>query len=320
MIDELHATHTVGVAQAGARLDRFCAAVHPEQSRSRLTSLIKAGRVLVDGRPARPSEPLRAGCVVTLAIPPPRDERVVPEEIPLYLLYEDEAVIVIDKPADLVVHPGAGVQTGTLVAALLHHDPQIAGVGGEGRAGLVHRLDRGTTGVMVIARTELAHRALVEQFQARRVEKRYHAIVWGRPRQGEGSIELTVGRDPRQRTKMSTRAPRGRAAHSEYSVLQDLPGFALLAVQIHTGRTHQVRVHLSAIGHPLVGDKTYGGDRGGSLTDVARRTAVARFMRPALHAARLAFEHPTRGERLLFEAPWPADLTALWSALGGQPL
>lgn len=306
-----------GPDEAGLRLDRFCAARHPEVSRTRLAGLIKDGRVRLDGRPARPSERLAEGSVVVLEIPPLEDERLVPEERPLVVLHEDDDLLVLDKPADLVVHPGAGVQGGTLAAALLFRDPGLAGVGGEGRSGLVHRLDRGTTGVMVVARNEAAHHALQEQFRARTVEKLYHAIVWGRPREPEGRVDLPVGRDPRVRLRMATCVAGARAAVSLYRTRAEVPGFAFLEVRILTGRTHQVRVHLAAIGHPIVGDETYGGIRIASVTDPRRRQALKQVDRPLLHAARLALDHPRTGERMVFTAPWPDDLSAAWSALGG---
>lgn len=313
-------TELVGAAEAGQRLDRFCAARCPELSRTRLAELIREGQVLLDGRAARPSERLETGHTVTLVLPDaaPRDVPLVAEDIPLRVLFEDEAVLVLDKPSDLVVHPGAGVTGGTLAAALLHHAPEVAGVGGPNRSGLVHRLDRGTTGVMIVAKSDAAHRALQAQFKSRQVEKLYHAIVWGRPREEAGTIDRPVGRDPRSRVKMSTRAVRGREARSEYVTRGSVPGFAWLEVRIHTGRTHQVRVHLASLGHPVVGDLTYGGDRSASLTDPARRLVVRRIARPMLHAFRLGIDHPVGGARLVFEAPWPEDLRAAWEGLGGE--
>lgn len=309
--------HEVAEPDDGLRLDRFCALHHPEVSRSRLTLLIREGRVRLDGRVSRPSETVRRGAVVEVEIPPTPATALRPEPIPLSIVFEDGELIVLDKPAGLVVHPGAGVREGTLAAALLHRFPDLAGVGGEGRSGLVHRLDRGTTGLMVVARNDAVLRALAAQFRQREVEKLYDAIVWGRPRDAEGEVDLTVGRDPRRRVRMRAGVRGGRKATSLYRVLEEVPGFARLEVRILTGRTHQVRVHLAALGHPIVGDATYGGERSASLADPRRRAAVRAIGRPALHARRLAFVHPRTGERIGFEVPWPADLRELWSALGG---
>lgn len=309
--------HRVTAGEAGLRLDRFCAEKVPDISRSRLAVLIRQGLVRLDGRPARPSAKVRAGGLVQLTIPSPEDRTLAPEAIPLAILYEDAVLLVVDKPAGLVVHPGAGVRTGTLAAAVMHHAPAAAGVGGEGRAGLVHRLDRGTSGVIVIAKTDAAHRSLTGQFRARTVHKLYHAIVWGRPRAATGDIALPIGRDPQRRVRMSARPRRGREALSAYRVLATVPGFALVEVRIATGRTHQVRVHLSAIGHPLVGDGTYGGLRAASVADPARRKVVRAASRPLLHAFRIAIDHPADGRRMTFEAPWPADMSEIWAGLGG---
>lgn len=313
--------HRVSAEEAGTRLDRYCAAHHPERSRSQLAKLIRDGAVLVDGAPAKPGHVVDEGAEVRLILPPlPRqDPRVEPEPIPLTILFEDDDVIVLEKPAGLVVHPGAGVREGTLVAALLHHDPALAGVGGEGRGGLVHRLDRGTTGLLLIARHGAAHRALTAQFRERSVDKIYRAIVWGRPREASGVVDLPIGRDPKTRTRMSARAARGRTAQSEWTVLAEAPGFAQLAVRILTGRTHQIRVHLQAVGHPIVGDALYGGDRSRSILDPRLRLAVRAMKRPALHAEKLAFTHPRTGERCEFESPIPDDMSALWRAIAGAP-
>lgn len=311
-------THRVDEEEAGVRLDRFLAAHHPERSRSQLASLVKQGLVRVDGRQAKPSEKLAAGAEISVHLPEVVEHVLVPEPIPLEIIHDDNDLIVLDKPAGIVVHPGAGVREGTLAAALLHYDARLGGVGGQGRCGLVHRLDQGTSGLLVIARHDEAHRALSAQFHDRKVEKVYDAIVWGRPKEPEGEIDRPIGRDPRNRVKMSTRAPRGRAALSRYRVVEEVQGFARLAVRIFTGRTHQVRVHLTAIGHPLVGDTTYGGDRSRSLIDPRKRQAVRKLDRPALHARRLVFTHPRSGERMAFVSSWPEDLLVLWEALGGK--
>lgn len=309
--------HRAGPDDAGTRIDRFCAARHPEHSRSFLARLIREGRILVDGQVVRPGHPLTPGAEIRVEIPPPEPPAAAPVAIALPVVHEDDAILVIDKPAGLVVHRGAGVRGPTLADALVARDPSLAGVGGEGRAGLVHRLDKGTSGLLVVARTPEAHRRLQDQFRTRRVDKRYLAITWGRPRAEAGTIDAPVGRDPRSRVRMSTRAPHGRPAASRWRKLAEVPGFALLEVTILTGRTHQVRVHLAALGHPLVGDLTYAGDRSRQVHDPARRQAVRALGRPALHAARLGFEHPVSGRPMTFTSPLPDDLAGLWRALGG---
>ncbi len=311
--------HPVPPGAAGERLDRFLAALHPDRSRSRIQALVREGLATVDGRPARPGERLRGGEVVEIVLPPePPEDRIEPEAMSLEVLHEDDHVAVLVKPPGLVVHPGAGVREGTLAAAILHRWPETAGVGGRGRPGIVHRLDRGTSGVILVARTAEAHRALQEQFRARTVEKLYAGICWGRPREAAGRIELPIARDPRSRVKMTTRARGGRPAITLWEVLEEVPGFALLLARILTGRTHQVRVHLAAIGHPLVGDGLYGGRRERSVADPVRRKALRELDRPALHALEIAFDHPATGKRMRFRAPWPPDLRDLWTTLGGR--
>lgn len=220
----------------------------------------------------------------------------------------------IDKPAGLVVHPGAGRPSGTLVNALLHHVKDLSGVGGVLRPGIVHRLDRGTSGLMVVAKDDATHRALAVQFASRSVEKEYLALVLGRPPR-EGGIAAAIGRDPVHRKKMSVRAPRGREARSRYEVVESFDGMALLRVRILTGRTHQVRVHLASIGHPVAGDAVYGGRREPMARRAAAREALRSLARPALHAARLAFAHPRSGERLEFRSELPPDLATLLARL-----
>jgi 23S rRNA pseudouridine1911/1915/1917 synthase len=231
------------------------------------------------------------------------------------VVYEDGQLLVVDKPAGLTVHPGAGQSAGTLVNALLHHVKDLSGVGGVLRPGIVHRLDKGTSGLMVVAKDDQTHRALSAQFAGRSVEKEYLALVHGVPARAEGEITATIGRDPLQRKKMSTRAPRGREARSRYRVVERLDGAALLRVRIFTGRTHQIRVHLASIGHPVAGDATYGGRRTPSCSRLTSRQALDALSRPALHAARLVFEHPATGRTLTFESPWPDDLAGVLSAL-----
>jgi 23S rRNA pseudouridine1911/1915/1917 synthase len=299
----------------GLRLDVWLARRLSDLSRARIQALIAQGRVLLDGSQPRPAVRLRAGQRVRVDLPAPAPARPEPEDIPLVILYEDSHLLVLDKPAGLVVHPGAGAQRGTLVNALLHHVHDLSGVGGELRPGIVHRLDRGTSGLLVVAKDDETHRSLSRQFARRTVEKVYEAIVLGVPRARQAVIDLPVGRDPHQRKRMSVRAPRGRPARSTYEVLEALDGAARLRVHIHTGRTHQIRVHLASIGHPVAGDATYGGRRAARSRRAASREALDRFGRPALHSSLLAFDHPASGARQRFESPLPEDMRALLDVL-----
>ena len=294
----------VEAEQDGTRLDSFLAALLPDCSRSQIQRLIKDGRVRGPATDLRPSTGVRAGQVYTIDIPAPVAAVPEPEPLPLRIVYEDPDVVVLDKPAGMVVHPGAGHAGGTLVNALLHHIKDLSGIGGELRPGIVHRLDRGTSGLMVVAKHDRAHQELTRQFADREVEKEYVALVWGVVQAGR-RIEAPIGRDPANRQKMSTRARRARTAVTRVTFAQHLKGVSLIRVAIATGRTHQIRVHLSAIGHPVVGDSTYGGVHRRTLTNLR---AVQRLERPFLHAARLAFTHPGDGRRVEFDSPLPPDL------------
>ena len=300
---------------AGSRLDVWLARSLPSLSRARLQALIEEGHVLLDGARARASTRLREGQGVSVHVPAPVPAEPRPEDIPLSVLYQDAHLLVIDKPAGLVVHPGAGRAGGTLVNALLRHVGDLSGIGGVLRPGIVHRLDRGTSGLLVVAKDDDTHRALVRQFASRSVEKEYLALVHGLPARPRGEVEAPIGRDPVHRRRMSIRAPRGRQARTSWAVEETFDGAALLRVRIHTGRTHQIRVHLASIGHPVVGDAVYGGTRTPSSRRAAAREALRSFPRPALHAGRLAFSHPATGERLAFVAPLPADFASLLEAL-----
>ena len=302
-------------AGAGERLDRWLAGAMPDLSRARLQAIITRGGVLVDGRVARPSLRLKSGQAISVRLPAPQPAVPLPEDIPLAVIYEDRHLLVVDKPAGLVVHPGAGRATGTLVNALLHRVRDLSGIGGVVRPGIVHRLDRGTSGLLVVAKDDASHLALSRQFSGRTVDKEYLAVVLGVPRAVEGTIDVPIGRDPVHRKRMSVRAPRGRAARSTYRLVEAFDGAALLRVRIATGRTHQIRVHLSALGHPVAGDRTYGGRRRPASRRPEARAALEALTRPALHAARLAFTHPSSGERVSFESPLPEDLQALLAAL-----
>lgn len=301
----------ISAEAAGARLDRTLTGLLPHLTRSRIQALVAQSLVLLDGRPADSSDRVRAGQSIDVTIPRPVPATPAPEDIPLTVLHEDADILVIDKPSGLAIHPGAGRSSGTLVNALLHSVRDLSGVGGTLRPGIVHRLDAGTTGVLVVAKNDAAHVALARQFEKRTVEKEYVAVVHGRPPRAEGAIEAGIGRDPFHRKKMSTRSTRSREARSTYAVERALDGASVLRVRIHTGRTHQIRVHLASIGCPLVGDRLYGGGREPASRSASAREALRAFARPALHAARLTIDHPTTGARICFESPLPDDVRGL---------
>ena len=292
---------------AGLRLDRFLARCLEPYSRAQLQQWIAAGRVRVDGAAAKASLRLRGR--ERIEVEPddrPALAAAFPEAIPLRILYEDPDLVVIDKPAGMTVHAGAGRRAGTLVNALLHRFGSLSGVGGPLRPGIVHRLDRLTSGVVVVAKTDAAHRELSRQFAAREVRKIYLALVHGRFRPPPAAwtrLDMPIRRDRRHRVKMTARAREGRAALTEFRVLSEPPGYSLLEVRIGTGRTHQIRVHLSAIGHPVAGDHLYG---------APRRPELDRFF---LHAAEITFRHPRTGETLTVSAPLPPELERVLSGL-----
>jgi 23S rRNA pseudouridine1911/1915/1917 synthase len=299
---------TADADDAGNRLDRFLAGRIPEQSRSQIQRLIEGGRVTHSRlKTVKSNAEIREGDVVSVEVPDAEPASAQAEDLPLEILFDDPDVVVVNKPAGMVVHPAAGNPTGTLVNALLHHVKDLSGIGGQQRPGIVHRLDKGTSGVMVIAKTDEAHHELSRQFHDREVEKEYVALAWGLVQQRK-RINAAIGRDTKNRLKMTTRASRARDAVTRVTWSRDLRGVTLLRVAIATGRTHQIRVHLSAIGHPIVGDALYGG--------VHRRVphplrAVTKLTRPFLHAERLAFTHPRTKERMEFTAPLPDDLAAV---------
>jgi 23S rRNA pseudouridine1911/1915/1917 synthase len=307
-------TFTVAEDGEGSRLDRFLVSVLPAHSRAQIQRLIKEGHVLIDGRGARANQAVKIGQHIVLDVPAPVDPEPQPEALPLAILYQDHDVIVVDKPAGMVVHPAAGHESGTLVNALLHHVDDLSGIGGEKRPGIVHRLDRGTSGLMVVAKHDTAHEELARQFREREIEKEYVALVWGDVHAGR-RIDAPIGRDPSNRKKMSARARRSREAVTRIVRAERLhPMLTLVRVAIHTGRTHQIRVHLSVIGHPIVGDALYGGVHRRVAGDVR---AVTHLARPFLHAARLAFQHPSDGRRMEFESPLPDDLQRVLDDLRG---
>jgi 23S rRNA pseudouridine1911/1915/1917 synthase len=303
------------------RLDRCLATALPELSRSRLKPLIEAGRVRIDGATiAEPSYRVKPGQTVELDLPEPQDAGLpAAEALALAVVYEDADLIVIDKPAGMAVHPAPGTPSGTLVNALLAHcGTSLSGIGGVRRPGIVHRLDKDTSGLIVAAKHDRAHAALAGQFAARSLSRRYDALVWGTPVPAAGEIASQIGRSPRDRKKMAVLRRGGRAALTRYRTERVLAGgaCALLRCSLGTGRTHQIRVHLAWRGHPVIGDPLYGGQRRppAALPEAAR-VALAGFRRQALHAAHLSLVHPTSGERLEFSAPPPADFQALLAAL-----
>ena len=309
-------TLTTGPEGAGARLDQYLADRLPQFSRSRLQQWIRAGHVRVDGEAARPNRRLRAGEAIEVLPPPSTPSRLAPAAIPLEILHRDDHLLVLVKPAGLVVHPGAGTHRPTLVNALLALGATLSGVGGEERPGIVHRLDRDTSGLMLVACSDAAHRALAAAFEERRVEKEYRAICWGAVSPRSGLIDLPIGRDPVRRRTMSPRGRKLRDARTRYRTLQSLVGFTYLEIGLETGRTHQIRAHLRSLGHPIVGDREYGGAGWQRVRRPDLREAIRRFDRLALHAFRLRLAHPISGERLEFLAPLPAALAALLACMG----
>lgn len=295
--------HRIEPEHAGERVDVWLGQHGPDVSRSRAQQLIREGHALINGRPVKPHHTLHAGDQVEWTLPPVRETHLMPEAIPLDILFEDEVILVLNKPAGLVVHPAAGHADGTLVNALLHHCADLGGIGGELRPGIVHRLDKDTSGVMIIAKTETALHALSHAFKERAVTKTYLALVRGRPEPAADELETLIGRDPYHRKRMSARVDSGRIARTRYRTRETYAESALLDVHIETGRTHQIRVHMAYIGHPILGDHEYGKAR--SLAD---GTPVTRQM---LHAATLSVPHPTGNRRLEFNAPMPDDMREL---------
>lgn len=285
----------------GKRLDLYLHEKLTDFSRARIQEWIKSGRVHVDGAARKSSYELRGGEFIEVEPAPPAPLNATPEDLPIDILYEDQDVIAVNKPAGMVVHAGAGVHAGTLVNRLVHHFGKLSTVGGELRPGIVHRLDKDTSGVLLVARTDGAHRALAEQFSGRTVEKIYLALVHGATKQDRGKITAKITRDPVRRTRMTAKLGVGRTALTDWEVLQRWPAFTLLRVRIGTGRTHQIRVHLASIGHPVAGDKLYG-----APGNIEGRPALGRFF---LHAHRISFTSPSAGTRITVESPLPAELS-----------
>ncbi|HEY4364389.1 MAG TPA: RluA family pseudouridine synthase [Bryobacteraceae bacterium] len=298
-------TFIVGALDNGNRLDHYLQRALPGYSRARLQGWIKEGRVLMDGAPAKASHTLRGGESIEVEPVEPPPLRAEPEDLPVKVLYEDASVLAIDKPAGLVVHAGAGHHSGTLVNRLVHRFQSLSNVGGELRPGIVHRLDKETSGVLLVARTDAAHRALAEQFAERSVEKTYLALVQGRVNADSGRITKPIARDPHHRTRMTAKLESGRTALTDYKVRERFAKFTFLEVRIGTGRTHQIRVHLASLGHPVAGDRLYGA----SSTE---RPPAARMF---LHAWRIGFTSPATGERLSVESSLPLELAQWLDAL-----
>jgi 23S rRNA pseudouridine1911/1915/1917 synthase len=306
---------TVPQAEAGVRLDAWLSERLTDLSRSRIQALIRSGDIRVDGALVRPGARVAAGARVSVHVPPPEPSGVVAQDIPLDVLYEDADVLVVNKPPGLVVHPAAGHARGTLVNALLYRCADLAGVGGEERPGIVHRLDKDTSGALVVAKHDKAMRGLVAGFKAGTVRKEYTALVEGLPRPPMRRIETLIGRHPHDRKKMSAQPRTGRPAASTYRVVEELGPVSLVQVVIETGRTHQIRVHMAHIGHPVVGDRQYGRRMRAAVGEIP----VPRQM---LHAARLAFDHPCAPGRVEVGAPIPEDMAAVLAALraGDRPV
>jgi 23S rRNA pseudouridine1911/1915/1917 synthase len=293
---------------AGKRLDVWLSSFLPDLSRSRIQALINSGHIRLNDHAVKSGQKLSRNTTVSVDIPPPVETSLLPESIPLDVLFEDADIIVINKPAGLVVHPAAGHASGTLVNALLAHCPDLAGIGGEKRPGIVHRLDRDTTGVMVVAKNSTAMASLVNQFRHRHVTKEYLALVWGTPLPPSGRAETLIGRHPRDRKKMSATPASGRPALTSYETAETFHDTALLRVKIETGRTHQIRVHMAFLGHPIVGDPQYG-------RRSETRLPLPLPSRQMLHAARLTLLHPRTATPMTFEAPLPPDMATLISSL-----
>ena len=306
---------TVGEAQHGLRLDRALGELFSDYSRNFLANLVTDGRVRIDGTPAtKPSQRVETGQRLEIDVPDAAPSGIASQEIPLTVLHEDADVVVIDKPAGLVVHPAAGHADGTLVNALLFHVKDLSGVGGEIRPGIVHRLDKDTSGVMIIAKHDAAHRKLTEAWNTERVRKEYVALVYGTPSNDRGTIEAPIGRDPRDRKRMAVVAG-GRAAITDYEVAERLRYVSLVRCRLRTGRTHQIRVHMKHLGHPIVGDPVYSGPQWRGIPDKKVQKLLSSLERQMLHAARITFAHPTSGISMTFEAPLPEDFAKVIEAM-----
>jgi 23S rRNA pseudouridine1911/1915/1917 synthase len=314
-----HFTIRVTSKDQGKRLDQFLSQIELNLSRSQAKKMIEEKFILLNQKSAKPSVHLKQGDLISGTVPKPKPLSLKPEPTPLNILYEDPSIIVVDKPAGMVVHPAAGNPSGTLVNALLYHCQDLSGINGVLRPGIVHRLDKDTSGVMVVAKDDEAYHHLLKQFKNRTVEKVYVAIAYGKFSQTEGLIDLAIGRHPKERKRMSTRTNKGRVAITRWKRIENLDGFSLLEIYPQTGRTHQIRVHLSSMGHPVLGDPLYGRKgRPGSIQDSVLKECVRRMSRQALHARRLTFHHPRTGQKIQFEAPLPEDMQGALEWLRSQ--
>jgi len=317
-MDEQHEFIAPGEGEGG-RLDQFVVRSMEGMTRATVQRLIDEGRVTVNGRVEKPSLKLRGGERVVVEVPPPVPAVPQAEEIPLVILHEDSDLVVVNKPAGMVVHPGAGTSGGTLVNALLAHCTDLSGIGGEIRPGIVHRIDKDTTGVLVVAKNDRCHEGLARQFREHTIKRIYLALVFGSPKSDTGRIEGAIGRHPTDRKRMSGKARHGKHAVTHWRVLARYPGMTLLRLRLETGRTHQIRVHLAEAGHPLVGDEVYGGGgRANDLRDPELKKLVRALGRQALHAKTLGFIHPTSGTYLEFDTELPEDMTRIITYLEHQ--
>ncbi|MFR7450745.1 MAG: RluA family pseudouridine synthase [Gemmiger sp.] len=296
---------TAAPADAGQRLDRWLAGQAGAPSRSALQGLMEAGFVRRNGAPANKKDKLAAGDCITLTLPDPQPIEAQPQDIPLDIVYEDDHLLVVNKPKGMVVHPAPGNPDGTLVNALLYHcRGQLSGVGGAIRPGIVHRIDKDTSGLLVVAKDDLTHQGLSEQMAVHAIHRVYHAVVYGNIRQDTGTIEAPIGRDPRDRKRMAVTPGQGKRACTHWQVLERFGRFTLLACRLETGRTHQIRVHMAHIGHPLAGDPVYG-----------PRSVIRELQGQCLHAKELGFRHPVTGQELRFDSPLPAYFTTFLERL-----
>ena len=315
-MDTLH-TFTAEKEDISTRLDIFLTARFPDISRSRIKTLLEEGRVLVNEKAVKAGHKLRGGDQVSLSLPEPNTDMPGAEEVALEVLYDDDDVVVVNKPAEMSVHPGAGRSSGTLVNALIGMKRPLAPTGGPLRPGIVHRLDKDTTGVLVVARNDKSYHSLVAQFKDRRTSRKYLALVWGYMKTDKGTIDMAIGRDSVHRKMISTKARNKKEAVTKYKVLKTFPLISLLEVKLETGRTHQIRVHLSEVKHPVVGDQVYGKRAVPPALPKEAADRLKGIKRQMLHAATLGFTHPSTGEWMEFSAPPPPDMAGLIGALEG---